>query len=376
MPKKDLIAKKDLKNLNIQFTPKISKILPKKEFHVPRHFSVSSIGTFLTCRRKCWYSRIRRLVPKLSPDYFYIGRVWHEALDVLYSWQSYDAALRQIKRSIKKESKSPWFTADQFERIKTDRTILSAMLNGYYQVYGKEDFKKWRILRGEIEFNLPDFLNSGFDFNGRMDSALKIATGPHRGTWCLENKTASQISNYQLEQVKIDPQILGYVSACGHILGKKPRGVIWNVIRKPSIRQKKAQTLTAYRKELEQDYIDRPSFYYNREYLFVPTKAVEEWEEEITNVLLDFELACQQPEDKHIWYKNPSMCTMYGRCAYLSLCSRGEKIQTLSMFRIHTRDEETEKKGNKDGKRKTEKKRKEIIDKRKTRQTRKHYSGI
>ena len=183
MVKKSSTAKTALGKVDLRFNSKLSRLLPRKEFHVPRHFSVSSIGDFLSCRRKCWWSRIRRLTPKLSPNYFYIGRIWHEALETLYGWQDYNAALRQIRRAIKKEAKSPWFTVEQHEQIQTDRTILSAMLNGYYEVYGKEDFKQWKILNTEKEFNLKDFLNSGFDFNGRMDSGVKIAAGLKKGLW-------------------------------------------------------------------------------------------------------------------------------------------------------------------------------------------------
>ena len=357
-----------IQKVKLQFKPKLAAIVPESVYKLPTHFSVSSLSTFLSCRRKCWYSRVKQLVTKLSPDYFYVGRVWHEALEVLYSWQDYGAAVKQIKKTIKKESQTPWFTAEQYERMETDRTIITAMLHGYFEVYGKKDFTQWQFLRSEKEFVLKDFMNTGFDFVGRMDGVLKIKKGRKAGIWCLENKSTSNLTNYRLEQVKIDPQILGYMSAIRHLLGKCPKGVILNVIRKPSIRQKKTQTLKDYRKELMQDYLDRPSFYYNREYLYVGLKAVEAWEEETTNILLDYELACQQLDDKHFWYKNPSMCTQYGRCPYLSLCSRGESTRTLSMFRLQSDDEKKTPKKVKS--RVVKKKREKIIDKRRRKQTR------
>ena len=371
---KSTAAVEKLKNLKIRLAPKMSKLMPKKEFHAPDHFSVSSIADFMCCRRRCWYGRIRRLQPKLAPDYYYIGRIWHEALEVLYSWQDYEAAVKQIKRSLKAEAQSPWFTAEQFERMATDRAVLTAMLNGYFEIYGKGDFKTWRVLRSEVIFNLPDFMNSGFGFTGRMDSIVRINKGKHKGIWVLENKTAGSLSNYHLEQAKIDPQLLGYVSAARHIVGEAPRGVIWNLIRKPSIRQKKNQTLQAFRRELQNDYVERPSFYYYRDYLPVSLKAVEAWESEVTNILLDFELACQQLKDPYIWYKNPGFCFHYGRCPYLSLCTRGETTRTLSLFRSRSDDELKVKTKNKGTTKK--KSREKTIKKRRQRQSGKSYKGV
>jgi len=254
----------------------------------------------------------------------------------------------------------------------TDKVIIAAMLNGYYELYGKEDFKTWQVLRSEPMFDLPDFMNSGFNFLGRMDLTIRIKSGKHKGVWCLENKSRGRIDNYRLEHVKIDPQLLGYLSASRQMLGELPRGVIWNVVRKPSIRQKKNQTLQQYRNELKQDYIDRPSFYYYRDFLPVPPKAVDNWESEVTNTLLDFELACEHPEDPDIWYKNPSMCYAFDRCPYLPLCTRGENARTLALFRA--REDDKPAKGKKDGKGKETKKksRQRVVRARRARQAGKH----
>jgi len=324
--------------------------VPKPVYKEPDHFSVSSIGTFLDCRRLCWYTRIRQLVQKMQPEYYYIGRVWHSVLETLYNWKDFDAARRQIARAFKLESNSPWFTAAQNESMLTDKAKITGMLKGYEKQYGEEDFKLWKVVRSEITFKLPDFLNSGFDFTGRMDGAIQIDTGRHKGLWCLENKSASSIEPYQYDRAKIDTQLLGYICAATHILGQKPRGVIWNVVRKPSIRQKQHQTIEDYRRELIADYQDRPGFYFYRDFLPVSVTAMQQWEAEISNILLDFELACENLEDKSFWYKNPNQCTRFGRCPYLSLCTRGETRKTLMYFRIKSIEEDDIMKGKKHGK--------------------------
>ena len=242
----------------------------------------------MNCRRAAYYWVIRCITLKRPRFSLENGTIWHNALDVLYSFNSVPAAIKAIEKGFADlKITIPTNTAYQINEFEA---MLKGMIKGYAAQYLKSDLKTWNFLKTEKEFRIKNFLGTGLDFVGRFDAIVYIPKGPLKGIWILESKTTSDLTYYETSSIRMSTQFLGYCYAAKEVTGKKPRGVIWNAIKKPGIRLKKNQTPEAYCKELEEDIPARPEFYFFREHILVTDAAIEMWQREINQVALDLQL--------------------------------------------------------------------------------------
>jgi len=318
------------KHLKRSRAKRINAIAPIREG--PPHFSPSSMNNFLTCRRLCYWYLVRRLVKKGEKEALEIGLNWGNVMDELYSWEAIEPAVKALKKHYKKMKKKRFMADNTIEDLKVQEAMLTGMMKGYYEVHKEKDFKKWKFIRNELPFDIEDFMNTGLNFTGRLDGVIKINTKSDKGIWILEHKTTKDLRYHSIEGVRMSNQALGYMAAATHLLGEKPRGIIWNVVRKPSIRQKKNQSLKEYCEELVDDYQARPDFYFLRHYVNIKQSHIDQWAEEMTQAALDLHFCLENPTLLQLWYKNTNACANYGGCDYFPLCARGEKRSTLTFY--------------------------------------------
>lgn len=297
------------------------------------HCSASSCGMFLSCRRQAYWHLVRRLTPSAGNMNFDVGTIWHAGLDAWYTFGKLVAAKKAIQKAVDEVVKNGNSALATPAVMTTTRAMLEGMLLGYIERFGNADLKAWKFLKAEHEFSISQFLGSSVDFTGRIDGIVEIAKGGCKGTWILEHKTTRDLSYYSVETVKNAMQTLAYCAVLPEVLGIKPKGIIWNAVRKPSKRLKQGQTTEDYAAEIRQDYIDRPDFYYFRQPVFIPSEKIRIWETEMTLILQDLELCLKHKDDMTFWYKNTNQCTAYGGCAFIPLCFRGIRRSTLAMYR-------------------------------------------
>lgn len=310
--------------------PKKKKKRKKKK---KDHTSPSSLGMFLCCRRKGFYHSVRRLTlksPRLSLE---IGKIWHTCMETFYTAGKVTKAQKAITTAINKSVSDGFSAMSSPASIAMNRAMLLGMFAGYVDKYKKKDLREWKFLEREHHFTLPNIFGSGIDFTGIIDGVVEIKTGKNKGIWVLEHKTTKDLSYYTVESIKKSIQTLGYIYAVRKLFDIKPKGIIWNAVRKPSKRLKKNQTVEEYCTEIREDYIARPAFYFLREQLRINKSAIDEWIAEATHQLADLELCYDNKDTKEIWYKNTNLCDMYGGCEFTPLCFRGEKRSTLMLFR-------------------------------------------
>lgn len=321
-----------MSKLTEQRSKRAKKITRKKEEEA-LHTSPSGINSFLSCRRKTYFHTIRQLTIKQGRLSLEIGTIWHTALEALYSWKSIGAAKKALVKAIQKCFTSGESAINTPASVNITHHMMMGMLLGYWDKFGKKDLKRWNFIAHEQKFRLPNFLNTCIDFVGIIDGIVEIKSGPNKGLWILEHKTTKDLAYYTLEGIKKSNQALSYIHAATELIGKKPRGIIWNAVRKPSKRQKKNQTPEEFAQELREDYQARPSFYFYRDEIKINKSTISLWLSEITQVLADMELCYTNPDLTDLWYKNTSICDMYGGCEFMALCNRGEKRSTLALYR-------------------------------------------
>ncbi len=315
-----------------RLTKKLAKGKGVQKRTRPPSMSPSTIDTFLSCRRKAWYHKIRRITLKTPKLALELGSLWHKILDSWYTWGKKEAALKVIRIEIRKNIREGFSAFSSPTSASIATATLKGMFLGYLERYGKKDLKIWKWRKGEHEFTIDKFLGTSLTFQGIIDGVIEIKKGKTKGLWVIEHKTTKDLSYTTVDSIKVSNQTLGYIYAVQKLLGVKPKGIIWNAIRKPSKRLKKNQTINEYCTELEEDYIARPDFYFFRQQLFINKSAIATWLEEKEQVALDMGFCYDNPEEKKIWYKNTDICGMYGGCEFAPLCFRGEKRSTLLLY--------------------------------------------
>ena len=144
--------------------------------------------------------------------------------------------------------------------------------------------------------------------------------------WLIDHKFLASISD--ASSYKLNSQMDSYLLALSK-MGIQCEGIIWNLIRKPSIKVKQKETIDEYIERLQDDVDDRPDFYY----MFLPVKRTpNEIAENDPEVAMQIKYLNWLKETGN-FFKDKSRCGDYGGCQFNSLCTPG-----LSMDEFETKD--------------------------------------
>jgi hypothetical protein len=159
---------------------------------------------------------------------------------------------------------------------------------------------KYKYIVAEPVFNELYTLPT-INFEPNPDIRIRIPSGvkiPLRGRidgvidnngsmWIEENKTKSRVDLSVLQDtIHANIQVMFYAVCSQLKYGRSCNGVIYNVIRKPALRQKVKEPNSEFIKRIEEDIDERPDWYFNRlSYEFQP-RHVQRWEREELQPLL------------------------------------------------------------------------------------------
>ena len=297
------------------------------------HTSPSSMSMFLCCRRKAYFHLVRRITikePKLSLS---LGKLWHAGLETWYTTKDQATAVRAIQKGVMDEAATGFSAFNTPATIAYYRAMLTGMLLGYIEKFGKKDLTTWKWKEAESEFELPNFFNTGITFRGTIDGIIEIPKGPNKGLWVVEHKTTKDLAYYTVEGIKQNIQTLAYLHAARQLFKIQLKGIIWNAVRKPSKRLKKQQTIEDYCKEIKEDYLARPDFYFYRQQLIINSANVEAWTKDVKHIMHDMECCFNHSTSLPHWYKNTAVCDMFGGCEFIPICTRGERRSTMLLYK-------------------------------------------
>ena len=194
------------------------------------------------------------------------------------------------------------------------------MAHGIAQAYPKQydsDLHNYKTFLPErkFELNLKDFL-----YTGEIDMLVQDIAGDW---WVFETKTASAMALGAdfIDRVKIDWQVTGYLVAAKSIIGVRPRGVLYNIIKKPGIRLKKGETKQAFTRRVFEEYTlhaQEKNYFQRHEFRLAP-EQIDEWKKQILQI--GKEIADRHQNKDSVWLQSTNACIgKYGSCVYLSAC--------------------------------------------------------
>lgn len=170
------------------------------------------------------------------------------------------------------------------------------------------DDTSWTWLKVEDNFQVP-IPEADTIIRGIFDGVVKNPDG----LWIFETKGMSMINEADIEgTLPWNLQNMLYVVTYWKQTGDFPDGILYNVVRRPNIQRRKAESWGDYRERLQEDIEKRPDWYFMRWQIEVKRQQVTRWYEQfLLPVLMDV----KQWSEGGLHYFNPdALVTKYGRC--------------------------------------------------------------
>ena len=238
-------------------------------------FNNSRLQQDLTCPRSFKHRYLAGVISRKRPTYFVFGEAIHKFIEFYYRTADPALALKQVENVFNAVDKAP-LNREETHDLECDKSAAMGIAEAYPDTY-KQDFDQYKKFLTEQKFSivLPTTVHKYF---GTLDALLMDQAG---GWWILETKTAAAqaLNDDYFERVKIDSQVAGYMHGAKSILGFYPRGVVYNVIKKPSIRLKGGESLQAFQKRVKLEYTQfaKEKQYFQRQELLVATHRLDRW---------------------------------------------------------------------------------------------------
>jgi hypothetical protein len=193
----------------------------------------------------------------------------------------------------------------------------AAMCLGYAARYPRHNLElcEWQF---EMPIRNPATARGlrGVRLAGKID-------GYHDG-YLIEHKTASQITGDYLAKLWTDTQLTTYCAAL-QTAGYPVRGVIYNVLVKPSIRQKKDETETEFSARVADWCLNTPEAYHREEIII--------GEGETARAQADLWAVAQDIKQCKNWYRNTRNCYQVGwSCQFTPYCRSGNPLVLFNLF--------------------------------------------
>lgn len=347
---------------------KIKKLIRKPKLPTPKKLAVKQtepiwdlfkdgvtqglLANFLLCPEKCRLSSIEGLSQIRTGGALAFGSLVHDVLDEVYTaamekgdcqdWKKFnlenlqDSLVRKEKQDRAILNETPGSDIEALQMLEENFGMAEGILPGYLEKWG-EDFEEaqWVELEKTFEIKFEINMNPEHDLDiveliirGKRDGGFRSKKSNQ--LWLFETKTKGRVDEDSImDKLNFDLQVMLYLWSMWKEYGVIPGGVVYNIIRKPQLRQKKSENLREFIDRIKEDVKSRPDFYYIRYQSSIVESDLKNWEVEFIDILR--QLVRWYRQEFH--WKNSSACSMGGvNCQFLPVCSRGDR----SSFRVKT----------------------------------------
>jgi len=233
---------------------------------------------------------------------------------------------------------NPRASAQSLQYLEMTQTVAQAIMPIYFR-HWQTDFAdlRWLPQGLEREFKIPmtGMAAQGVPWRtfirGKMDGIF--FRGKQNAVWLFETKTKSRIEDSAIADIMpFELQVGIYLWAVWRLTGVVPAGVLYNILRRPGLRQKQGESLATFGARMIQDIHDRPDWYFIRMEMEITKTDLERTEAELRDLVGDF-ILWWKGQTGH--YRNSSHCeNKYGTCHMLPICSRRDTTGFYQRDRI------------------------------------------
>lgn len=289
--------------------------------------SFSAVSSFMDCRRKYWFSYVKFIELIAFMPQNIVGNCVHFGLYKLYSKD--DKAIAQTMKMLENEKQKLRdkleLSVQQEDMLNEQEYVIKGMLKAYAIKYKRHIAKATHIVN-ELKLEYP--IDKRTELIIKMDNIKEVK----KKRYVHEIKTAKTLTADYVKNIKNDVQTAIYFHGHNRIVPKKEQlnGIIYDVIRKPSIRRKKKETPQQYLRRLETYYTasnESELFYMETiEKPLLSDKRVFNMIEHVADEIR----SCKTEDD---FYPNDRYCYVRSRCNFYDICHFGENAATMARYR-------------------------------------------
>ena len=304
-------------------------------------YTQSSLGTFVDCPEKYRLAYVlggHGIAPVGELLRFVTGKILHKAQEILYAGHPLKEALAMSDERYDAYAKRNLLSPKALQDLEVERCATRAGIIGYAHLYRREiaHDKSKIFIKGKPL--LVDWIMKIRGRKYRMRGEIDTIGVKDKKVYLVETKSASSISSNLKEDVEMSPQTIFYLISYYQMFykaGQKLR-ILFNYIRKPSIRQRNNESIKAYMQRVSDDYKERPTFYFHRAIIKRTSADILRFKQELINMIR----AADRMVRKGGWYRNRRSCNAKGRCQFFDICAYGQKPGVMAGFRYKTKTHE------------------------------------
>ncbi len=288
--------------------------------------SYSGISCFMDCKRMYWLRYINNLERiKFMPHYI-MGNAIQFGVALLYQKdpEFVKKTLKEFNRLRQKLRGEMALTGNQEQELNEQEFIIIGMLEAYKDIHKKHI---------NILTHKHNELYEKVDIGNDIIIGIKIDNiiSKKNKLFVHELKSAKTLTPDYIKNIQNDLQTAIYFNIYNkYKLGPKLNGIIYDVIQKPSIRQKQ--------KESRHDFIIRLKDWYkgsdntNKYYMETINEPLLTQDRIMTTIHgVAKDITCRTTIED--FYPNDRFCYVYRRCEYYDLCHEGSKPEIMANFR-------------------------------------------
>ena len=258
------------------------------------------------------------------------GLAFHDCLEWVASGKSHKTVKRKILTPYY-ERKAPKLRPHEKEILFELLALVDLTFTEYWKYWQNYD-ADFRYIYQEKAFKVDHRTKSGksIPIRGRWDAVYKDS---QNAIWLMENKTKSRVDEQGLlAALPFDLQTMMYVHCLQKDLKRPVAGILYNVIRRPTLRKKKTENLPEFVTRVEEDILQRPDHYFMRWKVELLPEDIADWVAKSLDPILDQVYAWWEsiksnpfePWDSPEHFSNPTaLFTKYGRSRYFDFITRG-----------------------------------------------------
>jgi hypothetical protein len=321
----------------MRFRPKkVESFPPGARLFNPGRDGISQglLGQWCACRMAAEF-RVRGWKRDIISRALELGSLFHLLLHRLYeqsmkkgAWTP-NAALSAVVQEWQKRARK---SGDEMQAVEDDLAVANRLFAGYAKRWYKSDVKREWI---QLEQVFKQICNL-FLLRGRVDGVFRC-----KGRlWLFETKTKKYVDDAALTAaLQFDWQSFFYAMAKEVEIGEPIVGVLYNVIRKPSLELGKDGDRRAWYGRIEADIAKRPDWYFKRYEVRWTDAQRAIFREEFRQKACDF---LAWAEGRLPTYRNQSECTGKWNCSYLAACASRSMVgyKRESVFRYPELEED------------------------------------
>jgi hypothetical protein len=250
------------------------------------------------------------------------GDIQLKRLRVLPTQKYVDKHLKVIGKEWRAEN--PKASTETLQDLELALMLVYVVVPIYFTFWNKDlTTIKWQALEHEFKLPIPDLKTF---VRGKMDGRYRSSLANNKKSYLFETKSKSRLGEMGesnlTDILPFELQVNTYFGAMWADEGQPPGGLCYNIIRRPNLQRRKAETFQMFQRRIEVDVRARPEYYFIRLRMDVDARDLKRQGLEQHAMIEDF-LAWYHGKTGH--YKNSNQCeNKYGTCEFIKVCSAGD----------------------------------------------------